>query len=162
MSDSTLESRLLHYVLAGNIGSAASILCHMEEQGRILGNLPPALLCRVKTVPMLHLLVSHGIRPGAATIHGETALMYFATREHFSRPLVQELLSFKAPMNAQNLETGNTALIIAVCDHNHDMETLLMEAGARLRLRNKLGLSAVDMASIFGNHEFRRNFCHHQ
>ena len=69
--------------------------------------------------------------------------MFAATKG--SIEIADLLLKKSADVNAQD-DDGNTALIMAVGNGNRDLIRNLLAAGAKPSLRNKIGISAVDLA----------------
>ena len=73
--------------------------------------------------------------------------MFAATKG--SIEIADLLLKKSADVNAQD-DDGNTALIMAVGNGNRDLIRNLLAAGAKPSLRNKIGISAVDLAKHKG------------
>ena len=77
---------------------------------------------------------------------GWTPLHYAASRGQFE--VSQFLIDNGALVDSKNLG-GTTPLMMAVQSGNEYLVKLLLDKGANLKLRNDLGLSAIDIADIY-------------
>ena len=96
---------------------------------------------------MFNTLLEHGASPTKYGKDKITPLMQ-ACRSCIWRPFAQRLLQMltKAQINARDAK-GRTALHYAVFGHNDDLVDLLIRQGAKVGLRDKLGLPPLALVS---------------
>lgn len=130
---------------------------------------------------VVEILLEHGADPGAKDKAGNTPLHLatlfrgahaISTQDIFSSTLLENrgrmvqrvrtliyslevkqlLLNHGADANATNLK-GNSALHLAVCDGHQALSRLLLDGGADVTLRDRIGLAPLSIASECGLYE---------
>ena len=94
-----------------------------------------------------HRLLKANANPNISKHNGATPL-YVASQECHTK-LVTILLEAKADPNIQVTDNGTTALHMAIIFGNLELVKLLFRCGADTKIRDKLGLSALDIAKQY-------------
>lgn len=81
-----------------------------------------------------------------------TPLMIATSAGRTGAELLKLLLDAHANVDAQDIE-GNTALMEAAMGDEPKMVTVLLQGGADPRIRNKYGLTALDLAKSYGGRD---------
>lgn len=110
-----------------------------------------------QNVPLVKMLITNGADVNLADFHNCTAL-HFAAQES-STQIASLLLKYGAQVDAQDTD-GNTPLSNAVFSskgHGELIELLLL-CGANKELKNKYGVSPLDLAKSIANYDVTRFF----
>lgn len=100
-------------------------------------------------------LVAHGAYIDNRNIEDVTPLMAAAMNGHLD--VVKHLVAAKAKLNfVHNHQEGDTALMFALAKGHTAIARLLIDSGADINIRNKLGVSSLMIAVAEGNEEIAR------
>jgi ankyrin repeat protein len=113
------------------------------------GVTPVSLACVNGSAAMVEKLLAAGANPNHATVTGETPLMTCARTGHTDA--VRALLGRPVEIDARESRREQTALMLAIEQNHLDVARLLLEKGASVRARSKVGYTPLIFAAQRGD-----------